>query len=110
MTSQSSAIGLDVGTSRIVAARRSECEFEFDSQLNAFVTIPFSRMTQAVLEREKIPHTALLGNIIVTGNEREKFASLLNDEMRRPMTRGVLDAKEPESLRMIQAILSSILE
>ena len=105
-----SALGLDVGTSRIVVAERTGAEYRFDSQLNAFVTIPYSRITQTVLERERIPHAAAAGSLIVHGNESEKFASLLNAEIRRPMTRGLLDAKEPESLRMIREIVASMLE
>jgi hypothetical protein len=49
-----------------------------------------------------------LGQIIVHGNESEKFAGLLNAEMRRPMTGGVLDAKEPDSLSMIREILTTM--
>jgi len=110
MTKHSSpAIGLDVGTSRIVVAQRAESEIRYDSQLNAFVTIPYSKMTQAALERERVPHTSLAGDIIVHGNESEKFASLLNAEIRRPMSQGVLDAKEPESLRMMREIIMSML-
>src|SRR5437660_4362229 len=102
-------VGLDVGTSRIVVARREEQEVRYDSQLNAFVTIPYSKITEGVLEREKIPHTVRAGEIIVHGNESEKFAGILNAETRRPMTHGVLDAKEPESLHMIREILASML-
>lgn len=113
MSAGKPALGLDVGTSRIVVAQRSSAnggEMRFDSQLNAFVTIPYSRMTQAVLQRERIPHAAGPGEIIVHGNESERFASLLNAEIRRPMTRGVLDAREPESLRMLREILATMLE
>src|SRR5580700_10049838 len=109
MTRNSPAVGLDVGTSRIVVAQRSEQDFRYESQLNAFVTIPHSRITEAVLERENIPHTTLAGEIIVHGNESEKFAGLLNAEIRRPMSQGVLDPKEPESLRMLREILGSML-
>src|SRR5580700_7877042 len=105
----SPALGLDVGTSRIVVAQRAGNEFSYDSQLNAFVTIPFSKVTQSVLEREKIPHTSLAGDIVVHGNESEKFAGLLNAEIRRPMAQGVLDPKEPESLRMLREIVGSML-
>jgi hypothetical protein len=105
----SPAIGLDVGTSRIVVAQRAEGEIQYDSQLNAFVTIPFSKITQSVLERERVPHTVLAREIMVHGNESEKFASLLNTDIRRPMTGGVLDAKEPESLRMMREIVTSML-
>lgn len=105
----SSPLGLDVGTSRIVVARRAEDDFRYESQLNAFVAIPYSKITEGVLEREKIPHTVQAGQLVVHGNESEKFAGLLNAETRRPMTRGVLDAKEPESLSMMREILSTML-
>src|SRR5580698_4672185 len=102
------ALGLDVGTSRVVVARRANDDFSYESQLNAFVAIPFSKITEGVLEREKIPHTVQSGQIIVHGNESEKFAVLLNAETRRPMTGGLLDAKEPDSLSMIREILTTM--
>ena len=105
------AFGLDVGTSRIVVARGVDKghgekdpgekgpevqndglqndAIEYESQLNAFVSIPYSKITEGVLQRERIPHTstALAGlganEIIVHGNESEKFAGLLNAEIRR---------------------------
>jgi hypothetical protein len=103
------AVGLDVGTSRIVTAQRGGQEIQYESQLNAFVTIPYSKITEGVLEREKIPYTALANEILVHGNESAKFAGLLDGEMRRTMSQGVLDAKEPESLRMLREILTSML-
>ena len=127
------AFGLDVGTSRIVVARGVEKghgeknhgekghevqkddvqdshDIEYESQLNAFVSIPYSKITEGVLQRERIPHTStsVANEIIVHGNESEKFAGLLNAEIRRPMSQGVLDPKEPESLRMLREILGSI--
>jgi actin-like ATPase involved in cell morphogenesis len=106
------AIGLDVGTSRIVVAKPPATtggDVRFESQLNAFVAIPHSKITTGVLEREKIPHSVRGEEIIVHGNESEKLAGLLNAETRRPMTHGVLDPKEPESLHMMQEILGAIL-
>lgn len=109
MNDSTSALGLDIGTSRIVTARRAAGEIHYESQLNAFLTIPFSKITEGVLDREKIPHTVQANEIIVHGNESEKFAHVLNAETRRTMIRGVLDAKEPESLNMIREILASML-
>ena len=129
------AFSLDVGTSRIVVARSVEKtdgvknlaeksrgvetapaaqdshDIEYESQLNAFVSIPYSKITEGVLQRERIPHTStsIANEIIVHGNESEKFAGLLNAEIRRPMSQGVLDPKEPESLRMLREILGSML-
>jgi len=103
-----SALGLDVGTSRVVLAQRAGDEYQYESQLNAFVTIPFSKLTASVLEKEGVPHTIQGGEIIVHGNESEKFAELMNTEIRRTMTRGTLDAKEPESLSLIRQIIASL--
>jgi hypothetical protein len=105
----SPAVGLDVGTSRIVVAQRAGQEFRYESQLNAFVTLPHSKITQTAFEREKVPHAVVGGEISVHGNESQRFATYVNAEMRRPMTHGVLDAKESDSLRVIRDILSSML-
>jgi hypothetical protein len=108
-TAIATAMGLDVGTSRIVVARSGEDSFRYESQLNAFCTVPYSKMTAKVMEREKVPHTVQGELIIVHGNESEKFADMLNAETRRTMTRGVMDAREPESLNLMRAILSAML-
>jgi hypothetical protein len=102
------AIGLDVGTSRIVLAQRNGDEYTYASELNAFVSIPFSRMTVAALEKEGIPHSVENGEIVVHGNESAKFAELMNVDVRRPMTKGTLDPKEPESLKLVRKVIASM--
>jgi hypothetical protein len=101
-------IGLDVGTSRIVTARQINNEIKYNTQLNAFVTIPYSKMTENVLLKEEVPHTVDGSEILVHGNESERFAELLNKDIRRTMTRGVLNPDEPENVRLIGAITSSL--
>jgi len=103
-TSKNSAIGLDVGTSRIVAARNAGQDIKYDIQLNAFVTIPYSKMTENMLRKEGVPYTLEPNEIVVHGNESERFADLLDKEIRRPMTRGVLNPDEPDSVRLIREI------
>ena len=90
-------IGLDIGTSRIVTARQIDNEIKYDTQLNAFVTIPYSKMTANVLEKEGVPHAVDGAEILVHGNESERFADLLDKDVRRTMTRGVLNPDEPEN-------------
>jgi len=104
----SGALGLDVGTSRICVAREDNGGYKFRTELNAFVTIPHSKMTESVLKRENIPHSMQEGKIVVHGNEAEKFADLLNVETRRTMTGGLLSPSEPESLTMIRQILGNM--
>lgn len=105
---KSEAIGLDIGTSRIVTARQNKNEFRYDSQLNAFVAIPYSKMTANVLKQEAVPHAVDGDEILVHGNESERFADLLNKDVRRTMARGVLNAGEPESVRLIREIVRTL--
>ena len=79
----STPVGLDVGTSRIVAAWPSESGYIFHSELNAFATLPGSRFTESVLRKENVPHTVRANAILVQGNESERFADLLGAESRK---------------------------
>src|SRR6202162_3218208 len=107
-TQVASAIGLDVGTSRIVTARRHDKEIQFAKQLNAFVTIPFSKLTQSVLKKERIPHLTQDSEIIVYGDESERFANLFHKETRRPMVRGVLNTEESNGPMLVRQIVTML--
>jgi actin-like ATPase involved in cell morphogenesis len=100
-----SAIGLDIGTSRIVVAGHNSEGFQFRSELNAFVPVPFSKMTERMLKKEQIPHMAQGSEIIIYGNESEKFADLFHLEARRPMNRGILNPGEPNGLTLLREIV-----
>ena len=102
-------IGLDVGTSRIVTARQINNEIKYNTQLNAFVTIPYSKMTENVLQKEAVPHSVEGNEILVHGNESERFADLLNKDIRRTMARGVLNPDESENVRLIRQITLSLI-
>jgi hypothetical protein len=102
--SKNETIGLDIGTSRIVTARQINNEIQYETQLNAFVSIPYSKMTENVLKKEGVPYSVDGGDILVHGNESERFADLLNKDIRRTMMRGVLNPDEPESLKLIRQI------
>jgi hypothetical protein len=105
-TKNASAIGLDVGTSRIVTAQRLDKTTQYQAQLNAFVTLPFSKLTQGVLKKERIPHLVQDSEITVYGDESERFANLFHRETRRPMLRGVLNPDETNSLRLVREIVT----
>jgi hypothetical protein len=107
-TTNTGAIGLDVGTSRIVAARQTDQQIQYVAQLNAFVGIPYSKMTQAVLLKEGLPHTVEGDQIIVTGNESERFADLLNKDIRRTMSHGLINPDEPDGVKFIRELVSSV--
>jgi hypothetical protein len=102
----SGAVGVDVGTSRIVCARSGgEDQFQFNSQLNAFVSVPNTRIRQKALSNENIPFTIAEDQIMVSGNHASHFADLLHLETRRPMAAGVLNASEADSLAVLRQIV-----
>jgi len=107
---EKTAVGIDIGTSRIVVATRDGKEFRCQSQLNSFLTIPFSKVTRMALEREKIPHAVEGAEMTVLGNESEKLARLFQRETRRPMTRGLLNPAEAGSAAMIRQIVESLID
>jgi len=60
-------LGLDVGTSRIVVARAKGKHQEYDAQLNAFVTLPYSKLAESLLQRENVFQEVQGPDIVVGG-------------------------------------------
>lgn len=102
-------LGLDVGTSRIVAARAKDQTQEYESQLNAFLTLPYSKLAESLLRREQVFHEVRGAEIVVAGNDAEKFAEVFHSDTRRPMAHGVLNPDEPHSLSVVRRIVSRML-
>ncbi len=102
------ALGLDVGTSRIVLAHREGEDFAFQSQLNAFVAVPYRKITERTLRKERVPHVARDSEILIYGNESERFADLFHLEPRRPMSGGILNADEPDGPTLMRHILQAV--
>jgi actin-like ATPase involved in cell morphogenesis len=102
-------IGLDVGTSRIVVARTQGKRYSYDAQLNAFFTLPHSRLTESMLQRENVVYAVKDGQIIVAGNDSERLAEVFHAETRRPMKEGVLNAQEPYAIDVIRMIMGRLL-
>jgi hypothetical protein len=100
--------GLDIGTSRIVLATLNGQTVNFTPQLNAFVNIPYSKMTEQMLMRESILHKVEDGRIYAYGNRSDEFAKFLDGDTRRPMQGGMLNPAEPKNLQMIELLLSGL--
>ncbi len=101
-------LGLDVGTSRIVVARNTNKKYKYESQLNAFLTLPFSKLTESLLLRDNVFHEVRGAEILVTGNDAQKFAEVFHVEPRRPMANGVLNPQEPYSLPVVRSIITKL--
>lgn len=104
----SRVIGLDVGTSRIVSAQCQGTDILFSTQLNAFTTIPYTKLTEGVMKTERIPYVVHDAEITVYGDESERFANLFHSETRRPMRRGILNADELGGAAMVREIITLV--
>ena len=79
---EGSPVGLDVGTSRIVTAHRVDAEYRFQTQLNAFVDLPYSKITESTLKKEKVLHS-VEGQQIVIHRGREPQQERSRESLRR---------------------------
>ena len=80
-----------LGTSRIVLATLNGQNVNFTPQLNAFVDIPYSKMTEQMLARENILQQVEGAHIYAYGNRADEFAKFLDGDTRRPMQSGLLN-------------------
>jgi actin-like ATPase involved in cell morphogenesis len=101
-------LGLDVGTSRVVVARAKDKKQQYDTQLNAFLTLPYTKLAESLLQRENVFHEVQGDEIVVAGNDAEKFAEVFHIETRRPMAQGVLNPGEPYSLAVVRRIVTAL--
>jgi hypothetical protein len=104
----SQPLGLDVGTSRIVVARSADKKYRYESQLNAFLTLPYSRLAESLLVRENVFHEVQGSDIVVAGNDAQRFAEVFHVETRRPMAKGILNPQEPHSLSVVRSIITRL--
>jgi nucleoid DNA-binding protein len=110
--SHNTALGLDVGTSRLVLAGGSVDKVKTESELNAFITVPYSKFTENILKQNKIHYylNEATANLQVFGNEAGRFANVFNIETRRPMMGGTLNPDEEYSMSVIQAIINQLVK
>ncbi len=85
-------VGLDIGTSRIVVARGTGKKQHCEAELNAFLTLPYSEMTESLLTRENVFYEVHGSEFLVFGDDAQKFAEIFHVETRRPMLNGVLNS------------------
>lgn len=107
--SEGSALGLDVGTSRLVLASGQMENVKTRAELNAFITVAYSKFTENILKQNKVSYQLNGGERLqIFGNEAERFANFFNTEVRRPMFNGTLNPSEEYSLNVMQAIIQQL--
>ena len=108
-TTEGAALGLDVGTSRLVLASGPADRVKAKAELNAFIAVPYSKFTENILKQNKVSYQLNGGSTLqVYGNEAARFANVFNTEVRRPMNGGTLNPTEEYSMSVMQAIIQQL--
>jgi hypothetical protein len=103
-------IGLDIGTANIVMARNSSNGVKTSLQLNAFFTIPHSRITETTLSRDNVLFFKKNDKLYILGDAAENFANMFGGNTRRPIESGILNPKEGEGISVIYAIINKLID
>jgi len=106
----SGPVGLDVGTSNIVAAQNKADHIDVIKQLNAFFTMPKSKFAETILTNNEVLYYESGGLFYIFGFPAEVFANMFSTNTRRPMKAGLLSPQEPEALRVIEAVTNTLIE
>jgi len=100
--------GLDVGTAFICCAEKKGGSIVIRSQRDAFFEIEYNDFTKRILANAKVNYVQKGGSLYVIGDEAIKFANLFNQEVRRPLSDGVLSPQEKEAFPIIEIILQAV--
>ena len=99
--------GLDVGTSKVVAAAPAQGQGRSRPrwQLNAFIPVPYSRFTENILGQNEISYYREGDELVIYGTATEKLRQHVQRRVRRPMADGVLNPREKAAMPVLEAIL-----
>jgi actin-like ATPase involved in cell morphogenesis len=105
----SNPVGLDVGTSKVVAARKSNNQVQTAAQLNAFIPVPYSHVTERTIQQQSdITYFRDGDEIVIYGTATERFANMFNADVRRPMADGMLNPHERSAMPVLEAVLQTM--
>ncbi|NVM23210.1 MAG: hypothetical protein HWN68_15670 [Desulfobacterales bacterium] len=103
-------VGLDIGTSHIVAAQEKGAHIQAVKQVNAFFAVPKSKFSKGILNRNQVMYYERGDLLYVIGYSAERFANMFNMNTRRPIKEGLVTPREEEGLNVIQAIVNTLIE
>ncbi|MBF0387587.1 MAG: hypothetical protein HQL20_06995 [Candidatus Omnitrophica bacterium] len=102
-------VGLDVGTSNLVAARVTEKGEESTVSKNAFLYVREDDTTKELLTRMNIPQQMVNGKLCVVGKNAYDFSNYFDRRTQRSMNIGVINPLEREAIHVINLIVSKML-
>jgi hypothetical protein len=104
------AVGLDVGTSRLLSARNEASKIVLKAQRDAFLRLPGDAQTTRALKRLKVNYIKLEDGFYVVGDDAFQYAQVFpSTVLRRPMSSGMLNPAEPDAFPVLQALILDLL-
>lgn len=101
-------VGLDVGTMNLVSARKASGGGIRNSNIrDAFIDLEHE--TKKLLKMSGTKYFERDDDIIVVGDAALKFASMFNQEVRRPLSDGLISSSEVDSLEILGVLVRSVL-
>ena len=115
-TSNKRAIGVDIGTGFISCAERDADQIKFRKIRDAFFKLNPSKFLEGaanqfgenMLKNSGAHYVKVDSIIYVLGDDAFRFASLFHQECLRPMSKGVLNPKQPVSNLMVSELVKAI--
>jgi hypothetical protein len=109
-----SGVGLDVGTCFIVSAREKEGEIIYTRQRDGFFTVASetalnARFIEQGLKKSGVSFFKKGTTFYIIGEAALEKAVERRAILQRPLSRGVINSKEPEALEMIRQIIGGVL-
>ena len=102
-------VGLDVGTSKVVSARQGAKDVSCAFQLNAFIPVPYSPVTERTIQQQKEIHHFRDGDeIVIFGSATDRFANMFNAETHRTMADGLINPGEKLAWPVLEQILRTL--
>ncbi len=103
-------VGVDIGTSRIVEYHKEGLNYVKHSELNAFFSVPYTKLTRGMLEQNQLQYRQQNGSLLIVGNGAQNFANITNGEVRRPMSSGILNPSEENGPVVIEQVVKNMVK
>ncbi len=100
--------GIDIGTAFIACAEQNGDRVMFRNERDAFFEIEYNKFTKNMLNKAGVRYIKKGNKLYVVGNSALEFANLFHKDTRRPLSRGVINPAEKESLPMIEVLIAGI--
>jgi hypothetical protein len=103
-------VGIDIGTAHIAVAQNRRDHIHVVKQVNAFFTVPQTKFTKRILQENGVTFFELDNLFFIIGYSADGFANMFAANTRRPMEGGILSPKEENGVKVITAIIDTLIQ